>query len=147
MWDFFKEVSCWSQYSSRNMVFQLEEETWLDNQEIQGAILCQTGCPEETVSWTPSLIFSILKAMILILQRIWRHYQSKTRKNTSRKWLMKFKFLWEGTHGRFLKKVNCWSQCASRNMVFQVQEETWLNNYEIQGTILCERGYPEAIVS
>ena len=47
----------------------------------------------------------------------------------------------------FLKEVSCWSQCASSNMVFQVQEETWMDNQEIQGTILCKRGYPEVIVS
>ena len=40
------------------MVFQLQEETWLDNQEIQGTILCKRGYPEETVSKTPELIFS-----------------------------------------------------------------------------------------
>ena len=41
-----------------------------------------------------------LKAMILILQRIWRHYQAKIRKNTLSQWIMKSKVLWEGTHGR-----------------------------------------------
>ena len=32
-------------------------------------------------------------------------------------------------------------------MVFQVQEEAWLDNQEIQGTILWKRGYTEEIVS
>ena len=40
------------------MVFQLQEETWFYNQEIQGTILCERGCPEETVSQTLELIFS-----------------------------------------------------------------------------------------
>ena len=44
--------------------------------------------------------FSRIKAMILILQRIWRHYQAKIRKNNLRQWMMKSKVLWEGTHGR-----------------------------------------------
>ena len=38
--------------------------------------------------------------MILILQRIWKHYQDKIQKNTLRQWMMKFKVLLEGTHGR-----------------------------------------------
>ena len=28
----------------------------MENQEIQGTILCERGCPEETVSQTPQLI-------------------------------------------------------------------------------------------
>ena len=38
------------------MVFQMKEETWLDDQEIQGKILCKRVCPEETVLWTPELV-------------------------------------------------------------------------------------------
>ena len=38
------------------MVFQVQEETWLDYQEIQGKILCERGCTEENVSWTLGLI-------------------------------------------------------------------------------------------
>ena len=59
--DCFKEVSCWSQCASKNIVFQVQDETWLDNQEIQSMILCEMGCPEDTVSWTPELVFSIGK--------------------------------------------------------------------------------------
>ena len=40
------------------MVFQVQEETWLDYQEIQGKISCERGCLEETFSWTPELILS-----------------------------------------------------------------------------------------
>ena len=40
------------------MVFQVQEETWLDNQEIQGTILCKRVYPEEVVSKTPKLISS-----------------------------------------------------------------------------------------
>ena len=40
------------------MVFQVHEETWLYDQEIQGMILCDRGCLEETVSWTHELVFS-----------------------------------------------------------------------------------------
>ena len=50
MGDCFKEVSCWSQYASRNMVSQVQEEIWLDNQEIQGMILCMMGYSEDIVS-------------------------------------------------------------------------------------------------
>ena len=71
-----------------------------------------------------NLMFSSLKAMILILQIIWRPYQVKTRINTCRQWMMKSKDLWEGTHGRFFREVSCWSQCASINIVFQVQEDS-----------------------
>ena len=39
------------------MVFQVQEETWLENQEIQGTILCERGCLEETVSWNTELVF------------------------------------------------------------------------------------------
>ena len=45
------------------------------------------------------LMFSILKSMILILQRIWRHYQGVNCKNSWSQWMMKLKVLWEGTHG------------------------------------------------
>ena len=48
-------------------------------------------------------MFSVLKAIILILQYIWRPYQAKTRKNILRQWMMKFKFLLEGTHGRLFQ--------------------------------------------
>ena len=44
-------------------------------------------------------------------------------------------------------EARCGQQRASRNMVFQVQEETWLENKEIQDKILSKRGLPEAIVS
>ena len=40
------------------MVFQVQEDTWLDYQDIEGTILCERGCPEETVSWTPKLVSS-----------------------------------------------------------------------------------------
>ena len=40
------------------MIFQVQEETWLEYQEIQVTVLCERGCPEETVSWTPELLFS-----------------------------------------------------------------------------------------
>ena len=40
------------------MFFQVQEETWLDNQEIQGTILCKRGYKEEIISLTPELIFS-----------------------------------------------------------------------------------------
>ena len=50
MKDYFKEVSCWLQYASRNMVFQVQEEIWLDNQEIQGTILCKRGYSEDIIS-------------------------------------------------------------------------------------------------
>ena len=49
-WEIFKEVRFWLQCASRNMVFQVPEETWFDNQEIQGTILCERGCLEETAS-------------------------------------------------------------------------------------------------
>ena len=49
MGDFFKEVSFWSQFASRNMVFQVQEETWLENQEIQGMILCGRVYQEDIV--------------------------------------------------------------------------------------------------
>ena len=55
---FFKEFSFQSQHSSRNMVLQVQEETLLEFQDIQGIILCERGCPEETVSQTPELAFS-----------------------------------------------------------------------------------------
>ena len=45
------------------------------------------------------------------------------------------------------KEFNLWSQFASRNMVLKVKEETWLDNQEIQDTVLCNMGYPEEIVS
>ena len=45
-----------------------------------------------------NIMFSSLKAMILILQIIWRPYQMKTWINTLRRWMMKFKALWEWTH-------------------------------------------------
>ena len=41
-----------------------------------------------------------LKAMILILQRIWRHYQEKIWKNTLRQWTMKSKVLREEKNER-----------------------------------------------
>ena len=50
MGDFFKEFNWWSQFASMNMVFKVQEETWLDDQEIQGTILCERGFPEDTVS-------------------------------------------------------------------------------------------------
>ena len=48
-------------------------------------------------------MFASLKAMILILQHIWRPYQEKTWKNTSRQWMMILKFLQEGTHGKLIQ--------------------------------------------
>ena len=56
MGDSSKALSCRSQYASSNMVLQVQEETWLDYQDIQGMILCERGCIEETVSWTLELI-------------------------------------------------------------------------------------------
>ena len=50
-----------------------------------------------------NIMFSSLKAMILILQIIWRPYQVKTRMNTLRQWIIKYKVLREGTHGIFLE--------------------------------------------
>ena len=41
-----------------------------------------------------------MPSTILILQRKWRPYQVKKRKNTSRQWIMKSKVLREGTHSR-----------------------------------------------
>ena len=38
------------------MVFQVQEEIWLDYQEIQVTILCEKECPEETVYWTHELV-------------------------------------------------------------------------------------------
>ena len=38
--------------------------------------------------------------MILILQRIWRHYQVNIQINTTSQCVMKFGVLLEGTHGR-----------------------------------------------
>ena len=58
MGDSFKEVSCWSQSSSENIVFQVQEETWLYYQEIQGLILCERVCSKETISLIPELVFS-----------------------------------------------------------------------------------------
>ena len=40
------------------MVFQVQEETWLDNKEIQVTILCKRGYSEYIVSQTPELVFS-----------------------------------------------------------------------------------------
>ena len=40
------------------MVLQVKEKTWLDNQEIQGEIFFDMGCPEETVYWTLEYILS-----------------------------------------------------------------------------------------
>ena len=40
------------------MVFQVQEETLLGYQEIQGTILCKRECPEDTVSGSPELVFS-----------------------------------------------------------------------------------------
>ena len=57
MGNYFKEFNLWSQCASRNMVLQVQEETWLENQEIQGTILCERWCSEETVSWTLELVF------------------------------------------------------------------------------------------
>ena len=56
MGDCFKEVNWWSKCSSMKIVFKVQEETWLENQEIQGKILCERGCPEDTVSWTHELV-------------------------------------------------------------------------------------------
>ena len=47
-----------SKYISRNVVFQVQEETWLEYQEIKGTLLCGRGCLEEAVSWTLELILS-----------------------------------------------------------------------------------------
>ena len=58
MGDCFKEVNFWAQCASSNMVFKVQEETWLDDQEIHGTILCERECPEETVSRTPELVLS-----------------------------------------------------------------------------------------
>ena len=58
MGDCFKSYSCWSQSTSSNMVLQVQEETLLYNQVIQGTIFCDRGFPEETVSWTLELVFS-----------------------------------------------------------------------------------------
>ena len=40
------------------MAFQVQERTLLDYQEIQDTIFCEMRCPEDTVSWTPELLFS-----------------------------------------------------------------------------------------
>ena len=39
------------------MLFQVQGETWLGNQEIKGKILCDRVFPEETVNRTPKLLF------------------------------------------------------------------------------------------
>ena len=57
MVDGSKSGSFWSQFSSGNMVFQVQEETWLYYQEIQGKLLCKKECTEEDVSWTLELVF------------------------------------------------------------------------------------------
>ena len=57
MEDCLEEFSCWSQCASRNMVFQVHEETWFVNQEIKDTILCDMGFPEDIVSWIPKLVF------------------------------------------------------------------------------------------
>ena len=63
-------------------------------------------------------------------------------------WLnLDYYVLWEGTYRRFFKKISFWSQCDSSTIVFQVQEEKLLDNQEIQGTIFCERSFPEETVS
>ena len=36
----------------------MQEETLLDNKEIPSTLLCERGCPEETVSKAPELAFS-----------------------------------------------------------------------------------------
>ena len=41
-----------------NMNFIVQEETWLDDQWIQGTILCERGYLEKTFSWTPEPILS-----------------------------------------------------------------------------------------
>ena len=43
------DVYFWSQYIYRVMVFQVQEKILLGYQEVQGIILCEKGCPEETV--------------------------------------------------------------------------------------------------
>ena len=40
------------------MVFQVKYETWLENKEIQYMIFCESTWTEETLSWTPELVFS-----------------------------------------------------------------------------------------
>ena len=43
--------------------------------------------------------------------------------NSSRICTMKFRVLWEGTHGIFFKGFSQWSQCASRNMVLKCKSK------------------------
>ena len=40
------------------MVLEVKEEPFLDYQDIQGNILCERVCTEETVSWTLEITFS-----------------------------------------------------------------------------------------
>ena len=59
-------------------------------------------CHQHLIWWNSML--SSLEVMILILQRIWSTYQVKTRENTSRRWVMKFIVLWEGTHDIYFQR-------------------------------------------
>ena len=56
------------------MVFQVQEENWLDNQEIQGTTLYKRGYPEEIVSSTPDSYSTVVQwatvRLMLILQYI-----------------------------------------------------------------------------
>ena len=85
--------------------------------------------------------------MILILQRKWSTYYVNTQINTTWCWMMKFIVLRGVGNGIFFKEFSFWSQCASRNMAFQVQEDTWVNYQEIQSTLLYNRGCPKETVS
>ena len=50
-----------------------------------------------------NIMFSSFKYMGLTLEHIWRPYKLKTRNNTSRQWMTKYRVLCEGTHGRLFQ--------------------------------------------
>ena len=85
------------------MVFKVQEETWLGDQEIQGKILCERGCPEETFSWTNEFIFSIGKVVHSEVDVDFSVYSSFSE---SKYWL--HKFLWSGRYSRW-GAILCWT--------------------------------------
>ena len=57
MADFLTVSICQSQCDFRKTFSQVHEQTWSENQEIQDTVLCEKFFREDTVSWTPELVF------------------------------------------------------------------------------------------
>ena len=95
----------WKNDAVASIVYMLQDRDLNSNVDTDDILSLLAEWDAEDCMDTPSMFHMsesyVIKttAMILILQRIWRHYQARIRKNALRQWMMKFKVLWEGTHG------------------------------------------------